>query len=115
MRASAGKVSYRCSIIGLVMVDLKHLGEDAAKLAAAPVWPLSDDDLIGGLRLAHRLEQAAAVLQARLVQQATNRGLTTADGHQSTARWLSTLLTLDPQPARELAEAAAALHRPLIE
>jgi len=112
---SGPEVSYVCSRIAPVLMDLGQLGEAAAKLAAAPVWPLSDDEIIDALRAARRVEQAAHVLQARLVQQAVARGVPAAHGHRSTARWLSTLMMLDPQPARDLAEGAAALHRPVIE
>ncbi|WP_396027579.1 hypothetical protein [Actinoplanes sp. TBRC 11911] len=98
-----------------MLAELEQVGEDAAKLAAAPVWPVSDDELTDLLRAAHRLQQAAVVLQARLVRQATTRGLPAAQGHRSTAGWLRSLLMLDPQPARELAEAAAASARPAIE
>ncbi|MFI5896907.1 DUF222 domain-containing protein [Actinoplanes sp. NPDC051513] len=98
-----------------VLAELEQVGEDAAKLAAAPVWPLSDDELTNLLRAAHRLEQTALVLQARLVWQADTRGLPAAQGHRSAARWLRARLMLDPQPARELAAAATALRRPVIE
>ncbi|WP_250005222.1 HNH endonuclease signature motif containing protein [Actinoplanes sp. M2I2] len=98
------------------MADVRQLSEDAAKLAAAPLWPLADDELTVGLKAAHRLEQCAAALQARLVQQAVTRGVPSAQGHRSTAGWLRALLLLDPQPARELAGQAAALSRhPAVE
>ena len=100
---------------GPVLRDLNQLAQDAAKLAATPVWPLSDTELTDLLRAAHRLQQTTAALPARLVEHAVARGLPAAQGHKSTARWLRTLLILDPQPARELAEAAAAVHRPAIE
>jgi hypothetical protein len=98
-----------------VLAELEQVGADAAKLAAAPLWPVADDELIDMLRAAHRLQQTAVVLQARLVRQATSRGMPAAHGHRSTARWLQSLLVLDPQPARELAEAATAVRRPVIE
>jgi hypothetical protein len=109
------ELSYGCSNVVAMLVDVKELSEDTAKLAAAPLWPLSDDDLTDTLRAAHRLTQAAQVLQAQLVRQADARGVPAAQGYRSTARWLRTLLMLDPQPARELAEAATALRRPVIE
>ncbi|NMO54596.1 DUF222 domain-containing protein [Actinoplanes sp. TBRC 11911] len=97
------------------MAELEQLGDDAAKLAAAALWPFSDDELTDLLRAAHRLEQSALVLQARLVRQATTRGLPAAAGHRSTTRWLRALLMLDPQPARDLTEAATAAQHPVIE
>ncbi len=95
---------------------MQQLGEDAAKLAAASLWPLADDELIACLQSAHRLEQAAAALQTRLVHQATDRGLPAGQGHRSTAGWLRARLLLDPAPARELADRAAVLSRqPAVE
>src|ERR1700754_340520 len=112
---SAAKTVVRVFENASVLAELEQVNADAAKLAAAAVWPLADDELCDLLRTAHRLEQAAVVLQARLVQQATTRGLPTSQGHRTTTRWLQSLLLLDPQPARELAEAATATQRPIIE
>ncbi|GID31899.1 HNH endonuclease signature motif containing protein [Paractinoplanes brasiliensis] len=99
-----------------VLEDVLQLGEEAAKLAAAPLWPLSDDETGDCLAAAYRLEQAAAALQQRLVRQAETRGLPAAAGARNTAGWLRSRLLLDPGPARELAERAAALARqPAVE
>ena len=98
-----------------MLAELEQVGQDAAKLAAAPLWMLGDDELATLLRTARRLQQTAVVLQARLVRQASIRGVPAAQGYRSTARWLQSLLVLDPQPARELAEAAAAMRHPAIE
>ncbi len=98
------------------MEDVQRLTEEAAKLAAAPLWPLADDEITDLLRTAHRLEQAAAALQARLVQQAGTRGLPATQGHRKMAAWLRSTLRIDPHPARELTEHAAALtHHPTLE
>ncbi|MCM4082787.1 hypothetical protein [Paractinoplanes hotanensis] len=93
------------------MLEEVQVGEDVAKLAAASLWPLNDDDVIDTLRMAHRLEQAAAALQARLVQQAVVRKLPARHGHRNTTGWLRSHLLLDPGPARELTERAAVLAR----
>ncbi|WP_305783996.1 HNH endonuclease signature motif containing protein [Symbioplanes lichenis] len=98
-----------------MLADVQQLGQDAAKLAASPLWPLADDDLIEVLRAARHLEQAAAVLQARVVQQAASRGVPQAQGHRSTAGWLRSTLVLDAQPARELTEFAAAMKSPALQ
>ncbi|MEU4242575.1 DUF222 domain-containing protein [Actinoplanes sp. NPDC026619] len=99
-----------------MLADLQQIGEATAKLAAAPLWPLSDHDLLETLRAADRAQQAAAALRARLVQQAGARGLPAAQGYRSTARWLSDLLLIDPSPAREIAGHASALgRRPAVE
>jgi hypothetical protein len=110
-----GKVSYVCAKMVPMLAELEQLSEDAAKLAAAPLWPVSDDELTDLLRAAQRLQQTAVVLQARLVRQAVTRGMPAAQGYRATARWLQSLLMLDPLPARELAEAATATRRPVIE
>ncbi|WP_308121083.1 HNH endonuclease signature motif containing protein [Paractinoplanes bogorensis] len=95
---------------------MTQLGQDAAKLAAASLWPLGDDDLTACLDAAYRLEQTAFALQTRLVQHAERRGLPTAHGHRSTATWLRARLRLDLGPARRLAERAADLTRqPAVE
>jgi len=90
--------------------------EDAAKLAATPLWSLNDADLTACLRAAHRLEQTAATLQARLVDLAVTRGMPRAQGHRTTAGWLREQLRLDPQRARDLTDQAAAIRsRPRLE
>ncbi|GAA0453630.1 HNH endonuclease [Paractinoplanes deccanensis] len=94
-----------------MLEDVQQLSDDAAKLAASPVWPLSDDELTDCLQAAYRLEQAASALQARLVRQAETRGVPARHGSRGTAAWLRTVLLLDPSPARDLTERAAALGR----
>jgi uncharacterized protein DUF222/HNH endonuclease len=96
---------------GLMTAQAQQVTQDVAKLAAVALWPLSDTDLTDMLRTAHRLEQAAATLQARLVHEASARGLPTAHGHRSATGWVRSLLRLDPQPARELTDHATTLAR----
>jgi hypothetical protein len=92
------------------MVEVvERLLEDTAKAAASPLWSLSDLEVATALHTAHRLEQQAAALKARLVHQAVTRALPAVHGHRTTAGWLRRHLRLDPYPARELAEQAAAL------
>ncbi|WP_213003924.1 DUF222 domain-containing protein, partial [Winogradskya consettensis] len=90
-------------------------GDDAAVLAAAPLWQLTDADLTDALRLARQAEQALLVLQARLVHQGATRGIPRSQGHRSTAGWLRSSLLLDPQPARDLAAHATALQHPNLQ
>jgi hypothetical protein len=94
---------------GFMTADLQQVCEDAAKLADVPLWPLSDTDLTAMLQTVHQLQQTVGVLQARLVHQADTRGLPAAQGCRSIGGWLRALLRLDPQPARELVQHAAAL------
>ncbi|MGK5678238.1 DUF222 domain-containing protein [Actinoplanes sp. URMC 104] len=99
-----------------MLAEVQQLSEDAAKLAAAALWTLADGEIVDCLQTAYRVEQAAAALQMRLVQQADSRGLPAAQGHRTTAGWLRSRLLLDPLPARELAERAEALRRrPVVE
>jgi hypothetical protein len=97
-------------MMGGVREMLEDLGAGAVGCADAPVWALSDADLVGCLDAAHRLEQAAAALKAHLVRQIEVRGLAGSD-RRGVARWLRARLRLDPQAARELVETAAALDR----
>ncbi|MBM2615458.1 DUF222 domain-containing protein [Actinoplanes sp. LDG1-06] len=94
-----------------MLADLVQLGQDAAKLAAAPLWPLADDEITACLGAAHRLEQTAAALQMRLVRHAELRGVPAAEGHRDTISWLRARLLSDRGPARELADRATALAR----
>lgn len=99
-----------------MLETVQDLNEDVAKLAAAPLWALPEDELTSCLQAVHRTEQAIAVLKLRLVQQADSRGIAAAQGHRTTAGWLRQLLRMDPRPAAELADRATALlHRPLVE
>lgn len=93
-----------------MLADVRQVAEDAVKLADAPLWALSDEELTTCLRAAHHVEQVAAVMKARLVQQAESRGLLAAQGHRSTTGWLRSRLLLDAAPARELADRAVALR-----
>jgi hypothetical protein len=95
---------------------LQQLTEETAKAASAPLWPLTDDELHACLRTVHRWEQAVAAMKARLVREAASRGVPSAQGHRTTAAWLRADLLLDPAPAAELADRAAALNRhPAVE
>lgn len=96
---------------GFVLETVEQLVGDAAKVASSPMWSLADDDLAACVQAAHRLEQAAAALKARLVHHALTREVPGSHGHRTAAGWLRAHLLLDPQPARELVDQAAALGR----
>jgi len=100
-----------------VMLDaVRHWGEEAAKAADSPLWPLSESELIDLLRAVERVRHTMAALQIRLVREAGCRELPAQQGHRTVAGWLRAQLLLDPQPARELADAAALLRtRPVVE
>ncbi|WP_433367361.1 DUF222 domain-containing protein [Actinoplanes sp. CA-142083] len=90
--------------------------EEAAKAAHSALWPLPDAELLELLQATHRLQQTIAALQIRVVREAGTRDLPAKHGHRTPAAWLRDQLRLDPQPARELAAAAALLrNRPTVE
>ncbi len=99
-----------------MLTEVQQLGDDTAKLAASPLWSLTDDDTVACLHAAYRLEQAAVALQAALVQQAADRDLPAQHGNRSTPTWIRSQLQLDLGPARDLAALATTLHtRPGME
>jgi hypothetical protein len=99
-----------------VLESVRQWGEEAAKAADSALWPLRDDELVGLLQAAHRAQQAMIALQVRAVQEAATRDLPAQHGHRTTAAWLRAHLLIDPQPARDLADASAALRlRPTVE
>ncbi|MEV4344765.1 hypothetical protein AB0J83_09840 [Actinoplanes sp. NPDC049596] len=87
--------------MGDVLMEVEQLCDGAAKLAAAPLWPLADDEIVACLRAAYRLEQAATVLQARLAHHAETRGVPGEQGHRDLTGWVRSQLLLDPRPARD--------------
>ncbi|MEV4350820.1 DUF222 domain-containing protein [Actinoplanes sp. NPDC049596] len=89
---------------------MERLSDDAAKLAASPLWPVGDDELTACLHAAHRLEQTAAAMQARLIHHAIERGVPATQGSRSTTGWLRSQLRLDPRAARQRTDLATALH-----
>jgi hypothetical protein len=102
--------------MGAMLAALQKINEDAAEAAAAPMWSLLDSEFVDNLRAAYRLTQIGVALQLRLVQQATANGIPSQQGHRSVAGWLRSSLLLDPRPAREMAERAAALRdRPVVQ
>jgi hypothetical protein len=94
----------------VVRDTFEHQAQDAAATAAILLWSLSDAEIVDGLHTVHRWENSIAALKARLVEQVVSRDIPAQQGHRGTARWLSTRLRIDPQPARDLAAQAAALH-----
>ncbi|WP_127505649.1 hypothetical protein [Actinoplanes solisilvae] len=74
--------------MGLVLTAMRQVGQDAAKLAAADLWPVPEHQIADLLRAAHRLEQAALVMQARLVREADALGQPAAQGYRATHSWV---------------------------
>jgi hypothetical protein len=98
----------------LELVDA--LAGETGKVASAPLWSLSDSDVVGSLQAVHRWEQLLALFKVRLVREADGRGIPAGEGHRSLPGWLRSRLLLDPSPARELSHLAVALgRRPAVE
>ena len=90
---------------------LNQLITATAQLAVAGQSMLSDAEVVDSLQAAYRLEQAAAVVKLHLVRQVEARAIPAAEHFRSTAGWLRARLRIDPRPAREWAQTAAALER----
>lgn len=80
-----------------------------ATCADAPVWALSEHDLIAVLDATHRLQQRLAAVQLAVVRELDGRGTAVAQGASSTAVWLRHRLRLDVSAARRLVGLAASL------
>jgi hypothetical protein len=98
-----------------MLIQARQVSEEAAKLAAAALWPLADADVTDMLLVAHRLEQVAVVLKTRLAQQAEARGIPKSQGYRSLPGWLRSVLVLDAQPARQLTDQVAVVNRPALQ
>jgi len=99
------------SILRGVREILDQLTTGAAKLATAPVFTLSRTETIDSLETVHHVEQALIAAKLHLIRHIEVLGIPATQHYRSTAGWLQAQLHLDPQPARELAQAAAAINR----
>ena len=98
---------------GLVLEALGQLRSAAIRCADAPVWSLTDTDLIACLDAVHAAEQAVAAAKLHLIRQVELRDLPRTQHASSCAGWLRTRLRLRPQTAKRLAALATATdHRP---
>ncbi|RZT77066.1 HNH endonuclease [Micromonospora violae] len=92
------------------MIDeLVRADSAVATCADAPVWALSEHDLIAVLDATHRLQQRLAAVQVAAVRELDGRGTAVAQGASSTAVWLRHRLRLDVSAARRLVGLAASL------
>ena len=78
--------------------------------AATPLWSRTDAELIADLDAAYQQQKNAAAQVARLVGEIIDRDIPAQQHQRIVARWLGAQLLLDPRPARELADQAAALR-----
>jgi hypothetical protein len=99
-----------------VIEAVRQWGDEAAKVARSSPWPLADGELPELMLAVHRTQQIMGALLVQMTREAAAQGLPATHGHRTMAGWLRSLLRIDPQPARELAEMAIALHRrPAVE
>ncbi|MBQ1016458.1 DUF222 domain-containing protein [Micromonospora sp. D93] len=92
------------------MIDeLAQADSAVATCADAPVWALSEHDLIAVLDATHRLQQRLAAVQLAAIRELDGRGTVLAQGASSTAVWLRHRLRLDVYAARRLVGLAASL------
>jgi Domain of unknown function (DUF222) len=84
---------------------------DAAVRACvdAPVWALSEPQLVAALHGVHVLQQRLAAVQLALVRELDGRGVAVAQGASSTTVWLRDRLRLSVPAARRLVATAAAV------
>jgi hypothetical protein len=80
------------------------------ELVDAPVWPLSDAELVATLLAMHREQQRLAAVQLALVREVDGRGLAAREGASGTAVWLRGRLNLTVPATRRLVALAAALE-----
>jgi hypothetical protein len=88
----------------------------AASCAAAPVWAVSDTDLVACLEQAWAGAQQLTTTVAHLIRQAEARGLPAAEAASSTVVWLRQRLRMSPAAAHRLVALAKGLDaRPTVD
>lgn len=85
------------------------LAQASAAVAAAPVWQLSDDEIVEALRADHVAQAQRVAAQLGLVRELDARGYATAQGAASTQAWLAHELLLDRAAAAAEVRAARQL------
>jgi hypothetical protein len=76
----------------------------AGEAAEAPVWPLSDDDLVGCLRVLHEAGQVVQAALSHLVREVEGRGVPAAAHASSTPVWLRELLHVSIHSAKRMTQ-----------
>ncbi|MEJ3749283.1 DUF222 domain-containing protein [Actinomycetes bacterium KLBMP 9797] len=71
-----------------MLETLTQLGGLATGVVDAPVWPLSDNDLVTSLDEVHRLEQQLAATRLHLIREIDGRSFLNSEHLTSTAAWL---------------------------
>lgn len=78
-------------------------------LNSAPLWSLSESDVVAALEAVHAAEAELAAAKLRLVREADSRGVGISQGASSTAAWLRGRLRMRPGAAASQVRVAAAL------
>jgi hypothetical protein len=94
-----------------VLEALGQLRSAAIGCADAPLWSLSDTDLVACLDAVHAAEQALAAVQLHLIRQVDIRDLHRSQHAHTCAGWLRTRLRIRPESTKRLAGLAAAVDR----
>jgi hypothetical protein len=78
----------------------------ASGLVDAPVWSLSNDDVVGCLQTVHEVQQVLAAVQLHLVREAEGRDVPGGHGATGVAVWLRSQLRLSLRSTKRLVELA---------
>jgi hypothetical protein len=80
--------------------ELGQIRDQAASLAQAPVWSLTEEQLGAHLDGIHAAEQALAAARLHLVAEIDGRGVPAKQGVRSTVSWLGGRLHIAPHTAK---------------
>jgi Domain of unknown function (DUF222) len=90
---------------------LEQIRGVASGLVAAPVWPLSDGDVVACLQAVHEVEQVLAAVKLHLIREVEGRDLPGGHGATSVAVWLRSQLRLSIRSTRRLVQVATRVDR----
>jgi hypothetical protein len=79
--------------------------------ADAPLWSMSDTDLIAGIDAVHATEQALTAVKLHLIRQLDTRDVPATDHAHTCAGWLHTRLRLRPESTKRLVGLAKAVDQ----
>jgi hypothetical protein len=94
-----------------VLDELTDLRRAAVDCAEAPVWALSDSDLLACVDAAHAAMQALAATTLHLIHQVDSRDLPRQQHARSSAGWVQSRLLVRAGSGKSLATLAAAVDR----
>jgi hypothetical protein len=91
--------------------DLEQVRTVAIRCADAPLWSLSDPDLVACLDAVHAAEQALAAVKVHLVRQVHTRDLARTQHTPTLGAWLRDRLLIRTRTGRQLVDLAAAVDQ----